>query len=248
MTALVAGRRRSEEVLIKKQFTLLSGTIAYKGGKCVVVPNTGKVRPAIAGLGYVEIGTFEETVDASAADTLVNVNLNRQVVVEYWVNSGTNAVAATDLLAMAYNEDDNTVGISQAGFSPAGRIWGVDSVRGVAVERLPNVGVGSLAGLRLNQSPAISFAANDAVIADYPISGAVYDVPMTAAASTISLPANAHEGTVLRFAADGTKNGHTVQYRDVATAITTALTASKRHLVECVFKGTKWYANAYVSP
>jgi hypothetical protein len=248
MTALTQSRRQSQEVWIKHQFTLKSGTKAWKGGKCVISPGTGKVIPAVAGVGYTEIGTFDEDIDATSADALVNVNLNRQLTLEYWVNSGTNAIAATDLGAIAYSEDDNVVGISPVGYSPAGRIWGLDSVRGVAVERLASSGLGSLSGLRANQSPAVVFASNDIVIADYPVSGTSYDVPATGAASTISLPANANEGTILYFAADGTKNGHTVQYRDVTTAITAALTASKRHMVEVMFKGAKWYALSTVSP
>ena len=67
------------------------------------------------------------------------------------------------------------------------------------------------------------------------------------AASTIDLP-DGNEGDVIYFSADGVKNGHTVQYRDGTTPITTALTAAKRHLVVCLFLDGTWRANAYVSP
>jgi hypothetical protein len=83
-----------------------------------------------------------------------------------------------------------------------------------------------------------------------PRPGAIYDIPTTAGASTVTLPANALEGTEVTFVADGTKNGHTVQYRDATgpTNLTTALTLSKRHLVRCAFLNGKWVANAYVAP
>ena len=53
---------------------------------------------------------------------------------------------------------------------------------------------------------------------------------------------------MLYFSADGVKNAHTVQYRQGATPLTTALTASKRHLVVALFLDGTWRANAYVSP
>ncbi len=55
---------------------------------------------------------------------------------------------------------------------------------------------------------------------------------------------------MLYFVADGTKNGHTVTYRDATgtVALTTALTASKRHLVVATFLNGLWNANAYVGP
>lgn len=82
------------------------------------------------------------------------------------------------------------------------------------------------------------------------VPAAVYDVPATGAASTITLPAAPPDGSRAVFLADGTKNAHTVQYRDATgpTNLTTALTASKRHEVLVYALGGKWFANAYVSP
>ena len=123
----------------------------------------------------------------------------------------------------------------------AGLVWSVDG-KGVAIERVSR--------LEDNIRPAgatLSYTSNDAAPAAI-VSGAVYDVPTTAANSTISLPAASPDGTWALFVADGTKNGHTVQYRDVTTAITTALTASKRHMVHVQMSGGKWFANAYISP
>jgi hypothetical protein len=99
---------------------------------------------------------------------------------------------------------------------------------------------------------APAFAANDSVVANNPTSGTIFLIPATAANSTVTLPATAVENTVIWFVADGTagSNGHTVQYRDATGPVnlTTALTALKRHEVCCIFRGSKWYANAYVAP
>lgn len=100
----------------------------------------------------------------------------------------------------------------------------------------------------LAESPALAFVANDLVIQDDPQTHLVIDIPATAGISTVTLPADAVEGTQLTFVADGVKNAHTVQYRDVATAITAALTAAKRHQVRCVFLNGGWTALAHVSP
>lgn len=247
MTALAKEKMRLLERWTYRTFTLTSGTKAYKGGICMLAAGTGKVVPGTEAGNHWTIGTFAETVDATAADKPVNVTFGKEVEIEWFANSGSNAAVGTDLGAMAYVEDDQTVGVSAAGRSIAGRIWAVDATKGVAVERLTSL-ANTLDGLEARPGPTLAFVAADIVIGDNPKSGTVYDVPTSAANSTISLPATAVEGTVVWFKADGTKNGHTVQYRDVTTAITTALTASKRHLVQCVFSGSKWFANAYVSP
>lgn len=245
MTALAKAKARKVEQWNQKQFTLASGLVAWKGGKCAIIPGTNTVGPAAAGSKRVVIGTFYENVDATSAAKLVNVLLDREVTVEWFKNSGTNAVVANDFGSDAYFEDDQTVGTRASAFPFAGMIWGVSATDGVAVEAPP----ARKADYR-GTAATIAFASNDAVIADNPPGDVIYDVPTTAAASTVTLPAAAREGTQIIFCADGTKNGHTVQYRDATGPVnlTTALTASKRHEVVCVFFGGKWFANAYVSP
>jgi hypothetical protein len=156
------------------------------------------------------------------------------------------------LLSLCYILDDQTVSSDGSSRSVAGRIWAVDSVKGVAVQRTSGTGgaIGSLDSLEAVPTVIPAFSSNNITLADNPNSGAVYDVPTTGAASTIKLPTNAVDGTVLYFTADGTKNGHTVQYQDQTGSVnlTAALTASKRHLVTAVRKGAIWTAAAGVSP
>lgn len=98
------------------------------------------------------------------------------------------------------------------------------------------------------QGPTISFVGNAVTVTAG--SGIEYDVPTTGGASVITLADPTAVGQRLRFRADGTKNGHTVQYKQAngAAALTTALTASKRHFCEFVSDGTVWVGSAYVSP
>lgn len=247
MTALSADKALSREVWDTRTFTLASGQYVYKGALVAIKAGTGTVVEATGASDEQVIGTAMEKVDATSAAKSIAVRLEREVPILYLANGSS--IASTDLGALCYVADDQTVSLSptSSGVSVAGRVWGVDSVRGVAVELLQPTAQnpGGLA----ERSPG-SFASNDLVIADNPTSGSVYDIPTTGAASTVTLPAAAREGTIVYFVADGTKNGHTVQYRDATgpTNLTTALTASKRHMVAATFLNSKWYANAYVSP
>jgi hypothetical protein len=244
MTAAAQEVARRIEQWKLKDFTLTSGTKGWKGALAAISLGTGKVIPASSAAGQLVIGVFHRTVDAAAADKTVTVALFEEITVEWFVNAtSTNACASTDIGALAYALDDQTVAITPTGRSPAGRIWAVDSAKGVAIQRIED------AHPVLAQPTAGSYTSNDYAPASV-MHHAVYDVPTTAANSTITLPAAAPNGTCVFFAADGTKNGHTVQYRDETgpANLTTALTASKRHLVTCVKRGDKWFAAAYVSP
>lgn len=223
-------------------FTLLSGTIAYQGAGASL-NGSGKVRPtrdASAATDF-HIGTFLEKVDASAADKEVVIDLVEEVVVRWWKNSGTDIVS-TDIGKIAYFADDESVSINPTGRIPAGRIWKVDSIKGVAVEKLRSPAPNRAA---LPTLPA--FAAGDTAPAQI-VHGAVYDVPATAANSTISLPAAAADGTVAYFHADGTKNGHTLTFRDVATAISAATTAAKRVAATAIKADGSWCVHLTVGP
>jgi hypothetical protein len=80
---------------------------------------------------------------------------------------------------------------------------------------------------------APAFAANDCAITPDP--GKMYLIPTTAGVSTVSITGTSMAaGDKVAFVADGAANGHTVQYRDGATAISSAKTALKRHCVEII--------------
>jgi hypothetical protein len=238
-------RARRQEAWHHRPFTLTSGLKAIKGGRAVITLGVGTAAPATATTNVFAIGVFDETVDATAGAKPVSVDLEREVKIEWFINStaGGDAIAATDVGGIGWMADDQTVGILAAGRAQAGRIWAVDAVKGVAIEKL------SLAKPVLSQPAAGAFVANDYAPATLE-NDSLYDIPATAGVSTVTLPAAAADGTRVQFSADGVKNAHTVQYRDATgpTVLTTALVASKRHLVIATKLGGKWVANAYTAP
>jgi hypothetical protein len=120
-----------------KEFPLAAGAKAFQGGIATIDLSTGKCEPGHAEADLFVIGKFAETVDATAGEKLVNVNLGMEIEVEWWNNSPDNAIVAANVGSLCYVEDDQTVGILATGMALAGRIWAVDSVRGVAVQKLP---------------------------------------------------------------------------------------------------------------
>lgn len=247
MTALSAERGANQNKISRLGLPLAATTKAWKGAKVGLNLSTGKVHPvtALTTAALLVIGSAHETIDATAAEKELEVDLDREITGRWWVNSGVSAITAAHVGRIVYFEDDQTVALAPTAGAPiAGRVWIVSATRGVFVEQLTELGTGPAVG----SAPA--YVANDSILAANPPSGSVIDIPTTGAASTVTLPATAVEGTKLFFSADGTKNGHTVQYRDATGPVnlTTALTASKRHAVIAVFLGGKWVANAYVSP
>jgi hypothetical protein len=250
MTALAADRAGSREKWGSIDFTLTSGTKAYKNAKIGLDITTGKVKPMVAGSTLLFIGYANRQVDATAAEKQLSVRLHDEISAEWLVNSGGgDAVTATDIGKVCYSYDDQTVGIVPLGRQVAGVSLKLSTVEGVLVMALPYAmqvpgHVAALAALG-------AFAAGDLVVAAGAlVHGAVYDLPTTAAVSTVTLPAAAPDGMRVTIVADGTKNGHTVQYRDATGPVnlTTALLASKRHEVIAVKRDGAWYANAYTAP
>jgi predicted secreted protein len=259
MSALTAFKGLKEETWTYRQFTLTSGHKAFQGGRACLDTTTGKVVEASTSTTQLPIGIFAENVDASSsgfnADSPVNVYLERELTVVWFANdAGGGAVLAANVGSVCYMKDDQTVTITSTGASVAGRVWALDTSKGVAVQKLdgsgPTVQSGSLVGLASTTTTALpAFVSNDSAPATV-TSGTTYTVPATSAASTVTLPAGAADGTIIFVVADGTNNANTVQFRDATgpANITTALTALKRFYVICEKVSGKWFANAYVSP
>jgi hypothetical protein len=248
MTALAAERIGSRENWGLIDFTLTSGTKAWKNGMAGLDVTTGKVKPMVAGSTLLFIGKFNRTVDAAAAEKIVSVRLHDEIAAEYWENlTAGDAVAATDVGKICYVADDQSVTITPLARQVAGVVLKV-STEGVLVMALP---WGFALPCHLPALNALgAFAAGDlAITSAMLVHEAVYDLPATAANSTISLPtAVGNEGKRVHFVADGTKNGHTLTLRDVATAITAAATASKRLMFTAVARDGKWYATLAIAP
>jgi hypothetical protein len=242
MTAQSAERTRDTENWVYKEFTL-TGVKAWKGALAFLIiagASAGKVTDTPAA-NTTQIGVFWRTVDASAADAAVAIRLDREFQNLEWLVNG-DAIAATDIGKFCYAADDNTAQKAPTAGFPLGKVMAVDSVLGVLVAKLNFADIPPVGTL-----PA--FVGGDTAptaIAHL----AVYDVPATAANSTISLPSAAAypDGVRAYFSADGTKNGHTLTFRDVATAISAATTASKRVLAVAMTMGGKWFVSLTVGP
>lgn len=252
MAALTAVRMTRERRVKNIALPLLNGFKSFAGGIACLDPNAATVKQGLsANPQLVPIGEFVDTVDNTSGSAAVNVviSLDDELVLRNYDNDGGTPVTSANLYQICYLLDDHTATMNPTNNAVLGRVWGVDSINGVAVEKLAAGAVLKLSPLPMPALPA--FAANAITLAASLIQqDCIFDVPTTSGASTITLPATALDGTRITFCADGTKNGHTVTYVDATgpTNLTTALTASKRHLVVCVKEGGKWMANAYVGP
>jgi len=242
MTALSAEKTRDTENWFYKEFTA-TGVKIWKGASVFLIiagASAGKVTdtPA-ANTKY--LGVCWRTADATAADVSVTVRLDRELQGLEWLVNG-DAIATADIGKYCYAADDQTVQKAPLAGLPMGVIWAVDSVLGVLVNKFSAIELPPVGTL-----PA--FAGGDT--APTAIGHlAVYDIPTTSANSTISLPVatNYPDGVRAYFVADGTKNGHTLTFRDVATAISAATTASKRVLAMAMTSGGKWFVTLTVGP
>ena len=233
MTALSAEKTRDTENWVYREFTL-TGVKAWKGAQLfmfIAGASAGKVTDNPAS-NTVPLGVCWRTVDATAADLSVTVRLPFELHQLEWLVNG-DAIAATDCGKFCYSPDDTTVQKAPLAGQPFGKIWAVDATLGVLVQRLhaTPAPVGVLAAFGGGDTAPATIA-----------HGAVYDIPLTAANSTISLPSAAAypDGVEATFVGDGTKNGHTITLRDVATAISAAATASKRLGAKVITSGGKW--------
>lgn len=247
MGALTTARTTREFRAKKLALPLAIGAKCFRNGRAVIDYSTGTVKQAQAGTTFQSIGEFQDTYDNTSGSATVNVlvDLDIELVARRYDNDAGSPVAAANLGQVCYWLDDHTVTMASAGNSPAGIVWDVDTAAGIAVQAfvsrdavLPVIALPAFASNAIAVTPALAQM------------DALFDIPTTAAASTVTLQTAIPDGTRVSFCADGTKNGHTVQYVDQAgtTNLTAALTASKRHLVVAVKENGKWFATSSVSP
>jgi len=139
MTALNMELASHIERWTHHSFPLTAGTKSWKGGLAVIDTATGKVKPGAAAAGLIYIGKFDESVDASAAEKPVSVDLGMEIEVVWWNNDGT--VTAAMVGGVCYVQDDQTVTATATTRSLAGRVWLVDAIYGVAVQKVPGLGI-----------------------------------------------------------------------------------------------------------
>lgn len=124
------------ELRLKNVALPLAGSAtAWQGGMACIDVAAGTVKPgAAANANLVRVGNFADSLDnsASTATAQVLVALDREVVAQ-WYDNATGGNAVTLLFSDVYILDDHTVTTASSGNSKAGRVWAIDSVKGVAV-------------------------------------------------------------------------------------------------------------------
>jgi hypothetical protein len=154
------------EVWTRRSFTLAANNAAHRGGAASLslISFPGKVLPrAVAGapLRYhggvallslavsptevnrpmLFIGTFAEDKTESTLDQTVDVDLGDAVEIYWYANDGS--LTAEDVGGVCYiTDDDGIVAKLTMDSVLAGRVWAVDTINGVAVQK-PTVGAGA---------------------------------------------------------------------------------------------------------
>lgn len=252
MTALAQTGTRSPEPVSMLTFAL-TGVKVYQNSRIGMFTsgvNKGKVTKYTATSNLLYLGVAYLTgsrtpLDATSVDKQLQVVLADELRGAEWMPQGATPIAATQVGELAYFADDNSVvpASSDLAVAPAGRILQVKTLEVLVVPQTLEVGC-LFPGVQVG--PTGTYTANDYAPAQV-VHGASYPTPVTAAASTVTLPAPATlpPGVEVEFFADGTQ-GHTVQYRDATGPVnlTAALTASKRHIAK--FSTRKNIAGAVV--
>lgn len=223
----------------------LPGKLFVRGtadGQAKTITNAGTITPA----NILGIAMYEDAREPSDFTDKRPVTLVRQGVIYVAVSENVTDGAPAVYGNTTGNLDEWGVTVDADHVPVPGARW-AQTVSSGGIARL-EVDFGQADVGTLAPAATFSYTSNDFAVPASTPSGTVFDVATTAANSTISLPAAAPDGTILYFRADGTKNGHTITYRDVTTAISAATTASKVHLAIAVCLGNAWAITLTVSP
>lgn len=139
MAALTQKRMTRFDTLKTVSLPLATQTVYQGGIACYDTGALGSVKKGASGSAtLVKIGEFAENADNSGGNApRVLVKLDREVFAQWYDNStGGNALTTSNIFGLAYIADDHTVTSSSSGNSVAGRVWDIDTVKGVLVEKL----------------------------------------------------------------------------------------------------------------
>jgi hypothetical protein len=135
----MAQRVRIRKSIRKVTAPLASAAVGYQGGEVGVIANTHTVGPVSGVTGEKSLGTACNDYSQTAGDTLVEVELNAPIELEYFANGNTLTIAS-DFLRKVYFSDANTVTSaadngSGLNYAVAGVLWDVSATDGVGVRR-----------------------------------------------------------------------------------------------------------------
>lgn len=140
MSALTAAfQPYGDPVTIKNiHLPFAANTTAWAGGRAAIDTAAAVVKPCASGnANLIPIGTFKESITSAASPPSANVTLDHEIVCRYIDSvTGAGAVTAANIFATVYMASDHEVTTSASGNARAGRVWGVDAVKGVLVENI----------------------------------------------------------------------------------------------------------------
>jgi hypothetical protein len=127
-----------EDTLKTLALPLAASQKVFQGGIACADTSTNTVKKGASGNSNLKkIGEFAENADNSSGTGSLNVlvNLDHEIVVRWYDNAtGGNAITISNFFADVYVLDDHTVTTSSGSNSKAGRVWAVDTIKGVAVQ------------------------------------------------------------------------------------------------------------------
>lgn len=125
-------RARSKTWISHVDLALTDSVAVEKGEMACIDTATGLLTKGAASLTLKAIGYFDES-GTGDDETLFRVELFEGFWGHWWDNDSGTAVVATDLGSPCWIKDDRTVSGDSTGRSPAGIVWGVDTLEGVLV-------------------------------------------------------------------------------------------------------------------
>jgi len=138
VSALGQARSPIDFPLSNVALPLATGVKAYQGAALYLDTATNTVKPGVAGnQNLIPAGTAQETVDNTGGSSTIPVmtRLYSEIAAQ-WFDNATGGAAITALFSLAYVLDDHTVTNSPVNNSIAGRVWALDSKKGVLVQPL----------------------------------------------------------------------------------------------------------------
>lgn len=141
MTALAASRIAQKETMSSVSLPGKTEQV-YQGGIACWDTSTGLVAKAFASTTLHPIGRYADDQNTAAGGNVL-VKLFKEVTIHWFANdTGGNPVVAATLGGLCYLLDDQTVTNTDATntLSVAGRVWKIDSVKGVGVEMTSDTG------------------------------------------------------------------------------------------------------------
>jgi len=116
-----------------QDFVLPNSLVAVKGELACIDTSDGEIALGGVSTTLLPIGLFNESVTGDGSKS-VTVRLFREGKFFWFANDTDTPVAGSDRGNECYILDGRTVTMDSTGKSKAGRVWAVDSLKGVLVE------------------------------------------------------------------------------------------------------------------